>query len=116
VDKTIGTRAPAAEEAAVNWDVTLEPSPGAPNRFADDTVDPPDESDETPPATGDDSPPRDTPAEPRHLVPESARDGSGLGTLDWLVVGALLMGLGAAAPVAVRRFGQPLWKRIHRDR
>lgn len=110
---TTGVHDPSAEPATENWELTLKPSPGAPNVFAEAApVDSSPGAQTTVIETDERGAGEAAPI--RQLQPAGERNGTGFGTLDWIVVGALLMGIGAGLPVLTRRFGRPLWERIHR--
>lgn len=108
--KTLGSRAPGADEVAENWELTLVPSPGESNSFEEPVE--PESDDEVSDAEGVEGP-RQEATDGRTLVP-SERHGPALSTLDWILLAVTLMAVGAVAASAVRRYGEPAWKRIRR--
>jgi hypothetical protein len=107
--QSLGARDPAADPASENWDLTLTPSPGAPNTFVR----------EQEPNNGATSAAQslaggDPAGDPRTLTPHTAHNAPGLSTLDWALIAGMLSCVSLVLGVAGRRYFETAWKRIHR--
>jgi len=107
--ESLGTRDPAADPAAENWEITLQPSPGEANRF---------EQKESPQgsATGTNGHDGDSSgsAGPRALTASDAHHVPALGTLDWALIVGMFTCVSAVAGVFGRRYFDAAWKRVRR--
>ncbi|HKS91700.1 MAG TPA: lamin tail domain-containing protein, partial [Tepidiformaceae bacterium] len=107
--RSLGTRDPAAEQAAENWDITLAPSPGQPNTFARSST----ANSTATSETGSLDQPVDDP-QARSLTANSAHDVPTLDTLDWALIAGILACVSVVAGVFGRRYFVAAWNRVRR--
>lgn len=107
--QSLGTRDPAADEAAENWDITLKPSPGEANAFVQAAAA---RGSATSGTDANDDPVSET--EPRALTANSAHDTPTLDTLDWALIAGILASVSVVGGVFGKRYFEAAWKRVRR--